>query len=562
MIGLQCPNMADTLTGSVERVTHHSPETGFAVLRVIPRGKRGLATVVGKIVSITAGEVIEAAGSWVFDPQHGEQFRADDIRAVPPTTAEGIEKYLASGLVKGIGPKYAKKIVEVFKERTLQVIDESPSFLKEVKGIGPARIARIRDSWREQRAVRDIMIFLQEHGLGTARAVRIYKTYGDQAVEIVRTNPYRLATDIWGVGFKTADELGRRLGIDPASPQRARAALRYTLQQLAQEGHVGCPEEGVIAATAEIPDLPIEVIRQAVEDLRTEGEIVREPGSPPWLYLKPLFLAELGIARSVRTLQDGEHPLPSLDVESAITRVEQKMGLELATNQREALRAATRDKVLVITGGPGTGKSTLVRGILDIFSSRGLRCGLCAPTGRAARRLAETTRRESKTIHRLLEFDPAVGGFRRTHVQPLEVDLLVVDECSMVDVSLMNSLLRAVPVHACVVLVGDIDQLPSVGPGTVLADLIASKVPGVVRLNEIFRQAGQSHIVRAAHAVKQGELPESAPAGKGDFYFIEADSPTRIIDRILTAIRERIPAAFGLDPHGDIQVLTPMNRSE
>src|SRR5262245_3726729 len=330
MIGLQCPIMAESLTASVERVTHHSPETGFAVLRVIPRGKRGIVTVVGKIVSITAGEVIEATGGWVFDPQHGEQFRADEIRAVPPTTVEGIGKYLASGLVKGIGPKYAKKIVEVFGERTLQVIDESPSFLKEVKGIGPARITRIRDSWREQKAVRRIIVFLQSHGLGTARAVRIYKTYGDDAVEVVRENPYRLATDIWGVGFKTADELGKRLGIDPASPQRAKAALLYTLQQLSQEGHVGYPEEGVVALTAEVPDLPEAAIRDGIEALRRDGELVREPGSPPLLYLKPLFLAELGIARAVRTLQQGEHPLPRLDVESALGRIEQRIGLELA----------------------------------------------------------------------------------------------------------------------------------------------------------------------------------------------------------------------------------------
>jgi exodeoxyribonuclease V alpha subunit len=556
--------MAETLHGTVERVTFHSPETGYAVLRVVPRQRRGLVTVVGKLLSVTAGECVEASGTWVHDPQHGQQFRADDIRCTPPSTVEGIEKYLGSGLVKGIGPKYARKIVEVFGERTLEVIDESPSFLKEVKGIGPQRIAQIRDSWKEQKAVRGIMVFLQSHGLGTARAVRIYKTYGDQAVEIVRENPYRLATDIWGVGFHTADTLGERLGIDRASPRRAAAALRYTLGQLSKDfGHVGCPEEGVIAETARVPDLPEKVIREAVEDLRREGELVREPGEEPWLYLKPLFLSELGVARCVHKLQQGEHPLPRFDVEAAIARVEEKMGLQLASSQCDALQAATRDKVLVVTGGPGTGKTTIVRGILDLFAGRGLRCRLCAPTGRAARRLSETTGREAKTIHRLLEFDPALGGFKRTAVNPLDVDLLVVDESSMVDVNLMYQLLRAVPSHACVVLVGDVDQLPSVGPGSVLADLITSGVVRVVRLTEIFRQASRSWIVRAAHAINQGELPEPAPpGGAGDFYFVEADTPAKIIDRILTMVQDRIPQRFGLDPLRDVQVLTPMNRSE
>src|SRR5262245_25006462 len=293
------PLMGAVLHGTIERVTYHNPETGYAVLRVLARGRRGVVTIVGKAPTITAGELIEANGAWVQDPQHGEQFKADEVTCRPPSTIEGIEKYLASGLVKGIGPKYARKIVEVFGERTLRVIDESPSFLKEVKGIGPERIARIRESWRQQKAVRDIMVFLQSHGLGTARAVRIYKTYGDQAVEIVRSNPYRLATDIWGVGFQTADELGGRLGIDPAAPQRAQAAVRYTLQQLSQEGHVGYPEEGVVELTRRVPELPEAAIRDAVEALRREGELVREPGSPPLLYLKPLFLAELGIARAV-----------------------------------------------------------------------------------------------------------------------------------------------------------------------------------------------------------------------------------------------------------------------
>jgi exodeoxyribonuclease V alpha subunit len=555
--------MAETLTGIIERVTFHNPDTGFSVLRVQARGRRGLVTVVGNLPGAVAGEYVEAAGAWVHDREHGEQFQAERLQCTPPHTAAGIEKYLGSGLVKGIGPHFAKKIVAVFGERTLDVIDESPAFLQEVKGIGPRRIQRIRESWQEQKAVRNIMVFLQSHGVGTARAVRIYKTYGEQAVDMVRANPYRLATDVWGFGFKTADELAGRLGVDPASPFRARAALRYQLQELSREGHVGFPEAAVVERTAEMTAIPSEVIQAAVEAERQAGDVVREPaGEEPWLYLKPLFLAELGVARAVRKLQAGGHPLPQIDAEAAVAWVEKRMGLELADSQRDAVRAATREKVLIVTGGPGVGKTTIVRGLLEVFTLRRQRCSLCAPTGRAAKRLTETTGREAKTIHRLLEFEPAPGGFKRDANNPLDLDLLVVDEASMVDVVLMNHLLRAVPPHACVVLVGDVDQLPSVGAGRVLADLIESRAVSVVRLTEIFRQAGQSWIVRAAHAVKQGAMPEAAPAGQGDFYFVEAGTPQAVIDRITTMVRERIPARFGLDPVRDVQVLTPMNRTE
>ncbi|HKI37562.1 MAG TPA: ATP-dependent RecD-like DNA helicase [Gemmataceae bacterium] len=555
--------MAETLSGVIERVTSHSPDSGFAVLRVQPNGRRGLVTVVGLLPGATAGEYVEATGSWVQHKEYGLQFKADSLRTMPPHTREGIVKYLGSGLVKGIGPHFARKIVDVFGERTLEVIDESPTYLKEVKGIGVRRIQRIRESWQQQKVVRGIMVFLQSHGVGTARAVRIYKTYGEQALELVRANPYRLAADVWGFGFQTADELAQRLGIDRSSPLRARAALRYVLQQLSGEGHVGYPEDGVIDKAAELTGIDRAIVTAAVEDGRREDDLVREPGGDePWLYLKPLFLAELGVARSLHALNTGAHPLAGIDAAAALAWVEKRIGLELAPSQRDAICQAVTQKVLVVTGGPGVGKTTIVRGILEVFAAKGKRCALCAPTGRAAKRLTETTGREAKTIHRLLAFDPALGGFKHDRDRPLDLDLLVVDEASMVDVALMNKLAQAVPRHACLVIVGDVDQLPSVGPGTVLGDVIASGVVPVVRLTEIFRQAGASWIVRAAHAVNGGEMPESAPAGQGDFYFVEADDPQTILDRIVTMVRDRIPARFGLDPFRDVQVLTPMNRSE
>jgi exodeoxyribonuclease V alpha subunit len=559
--------MPETLSGTIERVTYHDPESGFAVLRVQVAGRRNVVALVGRMPSATAGEFIEATGAWHQDRDHGLQFKADEIRTTPPHTVEGIEKYLSSGLVKGIGPHYAKRIVEVFGERTLEVIDASPSFLREIKGIGPARLQRIRDSWREQKAVRGLMVFLQSHGVGTGRAVRIYKTYGENAVDKVREDPYRLATDIWGIGFKTADELAGRLNIDRASPLRARAALRYVLQQMSDKGHCGFPESGIVAETVALTGIDESVIHDAVEHQRTQGSVVRDPkaspdDSEPWLYLKPLFLAERGTAAELRRLSAGQHPLPEIKVEAALAWVERKMGIELAPTQRDAVRRATQSKVLVLTGGPGTGKTTIVRGILEVFAAKGLRCELCAPTGRAAKRLGETTGREARTIHRLLEFQPADGGFARDGDSPLDIDLLIVDEVSMVDIVLMNQLLRAIPDSACVVLVGDVDQLPSVGPGSVLKDIIASRVLPVVRLTEIFRQAGQSWIVRAAHQVNHGEMPESAPDRDGDFYFIEADEPETILERIITMVRDRVPARFGLDPLRDVQVLTPMNRSE
>ena len=600
--------MPEQLSGVIERITFHNLDTGYCVLRVAVRGQRDPITVVGTSQQVIAGEYVEAAGAWVTDRTHGLQFKADLIRTTPPHTAEGIAKYLGSGLVKGIGPRYARRIVDVFGENTLKVIDESPAFLAQVKGVGPKRIEKIRRSWAENQGVREVMVFLQSYKIGTARALKIYRYYterGEDPIAAVKANPYRLITDIWGVGFQTADQLALELGLQRDSPFRAQAAVRHVLQEEAGNGHVGYPEEVLLERAVSLTEIPPVGIRDAVEQLRIQDEIVRdscarasggrEPpdsrrsgesedresggsrpplatresgGSRPplaeesLLYLKPFFLAELGVARQIAALARGPHPLPAVNVDAALTWAEQKMAIGFADSQKAAIRAAVTRKLLVVTGGPGTGKTTIVRAILDVFQGKSLRVLLCAPTGRAAKRLTESTGREAKTIHRLLEFDPGINGFRKGKENPLDTDLVVVDEVSMVDVVLMNRLLQAIPPYACVVLVGDVDQLPSVGAGAVLTDLIGSGVVPVARLTEVHRQAGTSWIIRAAHAVNRGEEPESAPAGKGDFYVVEAPDPPAVIARIVQMVKDRIPAKFGLDPFRDVQVLTPQVKTE
>jgi exodeoxyribonuclease V alpha subunit len=557
--------MPETLRGTVERVTFFNPDNGFAVLKVNVAGRRDLVTVVGTITLITAGEYVEATGQWTVDREHGPQFKAEQLQASHPSSAEGIERYLSSGAIRGVGPHLAAKIVGIYKDRALDIIDRSPDMLLHIRGIGQQRLTRIRDSWRQQKEIRRIMLFLHELGIGSgSRAIRIYKTYGDEAITRIRSNPYQLADDVRGIGFKTADQLAGRLGIDPQSPARAAAAVRYALQELSQEGHCGFPEQGVLEKTQQLVGIDSMLLKDAIAAELAAGKLIREPvADGDWLFLTELHRTETGLAHHVRRLaRQSDHPLQQIDLDKALAWVQQRLEIELAAGQREAVRLVCRHPVVIITGGPGVGKTTLVKSILEIFVAKKLKCVLAAPTGRAAKRLAETTGRTAKTIHRLLEFDPATGDFKRNQRHPLAGDLFILDETSMVDVFLAHQFLRAVPDGACVVLVGDVDQLPSVGPGRVLADVIASGVVPVARLTEIFRQAAQSRIVTSAYDIHSGQLPRlTSSEALEDFYFLEAEEPEAIERMIVRLVRERIPDRFALDPLNDIQVLAPMNRS-
>ncbi len=527
----------EVLAGLVERVTFHNAENGFCVLRAKVRGHRDLVTVVGHAATIAAGEWITASGEWVNDRTHGQQFKARFLRTSAPSTVDGIEKYLASGMIRGIGPVYAKKLVRVFGDKVFDVIEAEPHRLREVEGIGPVRASRITAAWAEQKIVREIMVFLHSHGVGTARAVRIFKTYGADAVQVMSENPYRLARDIRGIGFKTADAIAMKLGIERTAMIRIRAGISYALTEAMNEGHCGLPTEELAPLAEKLLEVPVELVRTALGLELTEGTVVADyVGDTPCIFLAGLHRAEHGIADRLTRLLNGPLPWPWIDPEKALPWV-------------------------VITGGPGVGKTTIVKAILRILAAKGVRLLLCAPTGRAAKRMSEATGFEAKTIHRLLEVDPKGGGFKRGDDNPLDCDLLVVDETSMVDVMLMQALLKAVPDRAALLIVGDIDQLPSVGPGQVLSDVITSGALPIIRLTEVFRQAAQSRIITNAHRINQGGIPDLGPPGtESDFYFVSVEQPEVAVQRIIELVKTRIPRRFGLDPIRDIQVLCPMNR--
>ncbi len=552
------------LEGVLERIVYANEETAWSVVRVETAERREPVTAVGNLLGIQPGESLRLHGRWTTDRKYGEQFRVESYVTVQPATLVGIEKYLGSGLVSGIGRVMAGRLVHRFGLDTLDVIENHPERLTEVEGIGPVRSARIRDAWTEQRGIKEVMLFLQSHAVSTAHAIRIYKEYGERAIAVVRENPYRLAIEVFGIGFKTADQIARSLGIDPGSPRRAEAGVLHLLGEFSDDGHVFVFHDRLLDAAEKMLAVDRGAIERAVESLALAGHVVIEsPAADPGriVYLKSLHTAETGVAFLLARLLSVPVRSITIDIERAIAWFESGRGIELAPLQREAVRRAVTDKVLVITGGPGTGKTTLVNAIIRILERKGRRILLAAPTGRAAKRMYETTGHDAKTIHRLLEFSPKHLSFERDQNRPLEADLVIVDEVSMVDIVLAYSLLKAVPPACQLLLVGDVDQLPSVGPGCVLGDVIRSRSVGVVRLSRIFRQAERSRIVVNAHRVNHGEMPLIEDAASGtDFFFVERDEPEEVLAAMKSLLTDRIPRRFGLDPVDDVQILAPMHR--
>lgn len=552
----------DSVQGLVERVTFHNEDNGFCVLRVKDKARRDLTTVVGHIASVTAGEWLTAEGQWVRDRDHGLQLKAVRMQSAAPTSLEGIEKYLGSGMVKGIGPVYARKMVEKFGDKIFDVIDSQSARLEDIDGIGPGRRRKIKDAWAEQKVIRDIMVFLHSNGISTSRAVRIYKTYGEKAIEKVRDNPYVLVRDIHGIGFKTADKMARAMGIPFDSVLRARAGLLHVLAEASSDGHCGLPIEMLLEEAGKLLEIPAGRIQEALDKSLAGFEVIRESVGVEvtnLIMLPALQKAECQVYESMSRLLEQKSSLPPIQIEKAIEWCHEKTGRELAPQQQEAVRVALTSRVVVITGGPGVGKTTMIQSLLMILNAKKVQTVLCAPTGRAARRMEETCGMEAKTIHRLLE--GRIGGFNRNQSNPVECDVVIVDECSMIDVVLMAALLRALPPDAHIVFVGDVDQLPSVGPGTVLKDFIDSDRLPVVKLTRIFRQAAESRIITVAHEMNNGTLSDlNSQDADSDFFFVSREEPEKAADTILNLVSNKIPGKLQVDPVRDIQVLCPMNR--
>lgn len=533
-------SLSEHLIGSIERVTFHNDETGFCVLRVKARGHRRPIAVVGHTPSAAVGEVIEAEGGWLNDRNHGVQFRAGTLKTSAPTTAEDLQRFLGSGLLKGVGPACAQRLIASFGARVLDVIEQRPHELTRVHGIGMAKALGIAEAWAEHRALKDIAAFLNAHGVGGFLMTRIYRAYGMQAIDIISANPYRLALDIPGFEFAVADHVAMRLDIEPTAQVRLQAGLTSVLFEAVKDGHSGLPVDDLLRQTSLLLSVPEAELRPALEAQCAAGHLMADDlDGRRCIFLKSLYGAELYIAQRLKELTRGLHPWNTLDSEQAIAEAEAAINVSCSPSQRQALAAACESKMLVVTGGPGVGKTTLIKGLTHLATKHGINIALCAPTGRAAKRISESTGFPAKTVHRLLE--ASEGGFRRNAKAPLTCDLLVVDEASMLDIRLMAALLRALPDEAALLLVGDVDQLPSIGPGQILSDIIASGAVPVVHLKEVFRQERESRILAAAHAINRGLVPDLEPKPDSDFYFVEADNPVDAAAKIAILARDRIP---------------------
>jgi len=558
------PRPLETVQGVVERVVFAAPDGSYTVARLRQERKRDLTTIVGKLVELKEGEVLRLEGRWSLHKKYGQQFEVEHYHVVTPTTAEGIRRYLGSGLIHGIGDELATRLVRHFGDDTLAVIEREPERLREVEGIGPKRQAEIVDSYAAQKGLRELMVFLSQYGVSPTFGAKIHKAYGAAAGGLVRRNPYRLASDIVGVGFRTADRIARSMGIASDAPQRAAAGVVYALQKLGDDGHVCAPHGGLVEAACAELELPRDQVEAAVaRQIEAQELICDEALTARPVYLPPLYAAEVGVARALGALAAAPLHFPPIEADVAVRWVEQRCRLHLADGQKQAIRQAVGGKLTVITGGPGVGKTTIIRCLVEIFGARRLRVALAAPTGRAAKRLAEATGREAMTIHRLLKFQPRTHEFAVNETHPLPADVVIVDEASMLDLLLTYHLARGLEPQALLVLVGDIDQLPSVGPGSVLRDIIGSGVAGVARLTEIYRQAAGSVIVTNAHRINTGQMPHLSrrgEVGERDFFFLRRDDPDEAADTILDLCAHRLPTRYGLDPVVDIQVVAPMHK--
>ena len=574
----------------VERITYQNPENGYSVLKCAVKNYNELVTVVGNLLDATVGSVLLIDGNWKVDAKYGRQFLAERWEETMPATVFGIEKYLGSGLIKGVGPKFAKRIVQQFGTDTLEIIETDVQRLLEVPGIGRKKVDKIAESWERQKEIKNVMLFLQDHGVSTAFAAKIYRQYGNESISKVKENPFRLADDIWGIGFKTADSIAMKLGIGKEAFIRLRSGIMYTLSELADEGHVYAERDQLIKKAAELLEADENCIIMTMDQMFQDEELIREKIMVPQfaegemapedaakeiekecIYLPPFYFAEVGVANKLKklaaepatdrlwvSLMKAREKTGNPDLSVDVEKIQKTVNMEYDDVQIEAIRRAATAKVLVLTGGPGTGKTTTTQGIIAAYRTFGLKILLAAPTGRAAKRRTEATGLEAKTIHRLLEFKPP-EGYQKNEETPLEGDVLIVDECSMIDIVLMNALMKAIPAHMRLILVGDIDQLPSVGAGNVLRDVIDSDVFPVVRLTRIFRQAQTSRIIMNAHKINSGQMPDTSNGKNTDFFFINQEDPEEAVKKIVELVQKNLPRYYKT-PASQIQVLTPMQR--